>query len=295
MLYSNAYCTQVGTGGDNFQGWHVLFDDNTGTFFHSEYASNKPSTDGLHHYLRVDLGAGNEVERFSFTYATRRGYSVGSPTRIVVEGSNVADGGYEEIAVLTGMPTSNSTYSSDTLGNGNRYRYIRFRVTNTSSNSSPNGHPYFYISEFGMTKYVKVPTVLETVPSNNVVLNGLYTPNNYRVTYKVDGEIVATDSVLYGNEIVLREHPVKEGHTFSGWSEVPATMPAEDITVEGGFSVNSYNIIYKVDGEEYETVPVVYGTPVTLLASPTKEGHSFSGWRREQNENPGAFPRIQPS
>ena len=36
MLYSNAYCTQVGTGGDKFQGWHVLFDDNTGTFFHSE-------------------------------------------------------------------------------------------------------------------------------------------------------------------------------------------------------------------------------------------------------------------
>ena len=412
MLYSNAYCTQVGTGGDNFQGWHVLFDDNTGTFFHSEYASNKPSTDGLHHYLRVDLGAGNEVEMFSFTYATRRGYTVGSPTRMVVEGSNSADGPYSEIAVLTGMPTSNSTYSSDTLGNGNRYRYIRFRVTNTSSNSSPNGHPYFYISEFGMTKYVKVPTVLETVPSNDVVLNGLYTPNNYRVTYKVDGEIVATDSVVYGNEIVLRENPTKEGHTFSGWSEVPATMPAsditiegsfavnsynviykvdgedynvvpvtyggeiilieaptkegctfsgwseapatmpaedvtiegtftvnryavhykvdgdgfaidsvaygneivlrenptreghtfsgwsevpatmpaEDITVEGGFSVNSYNIIYKVDGEEYETVPVVYGTPVTLLASPTKEGHSFSGWRREQNENPGAFP-----
>ena len=286
MLYSNAYCTQVGTGGDKFQGWHVLFDDNTGTFFHSEYASNKPSTDGLHHYLRVDLGAGNEVERFSFTYATRRGYTVGSPTRIVVEGSNVADGEYEEIAVLTGMPTSNSTYSSDTLGNGNRYRYIRFRVTETYSNQSPSGHPFFYISEFGMTKYVKVPTVLETVPSNDVVLNGLYTPNSYRVTYKVDGEVYATDSVVYGNEIVLREFPGKEGHTFGGWSEAPATMPAEDIVIEGSFTVNSYVVTYMVDGEEYETVSVVYGTPVTLIDEPVKEGHTFSGW----SESPATMP-----
>ena len=30
--------------------------------------------------------------------------------------------------------------------------------------------------------------------------------------------------------------PTKEGHTFSGWSEAPETMPAEDIVIEGSFS-----------------------------------------------------------
>ena len=277
MLYTNAYCTDT-TWGDEFNGWYVLFDGDDGTFFHSEYASNKTSVDGLHHYLRVDLGAGNEIEKFSFTYATRRGTIDGSPTKIVVEGSNVADGGYEEIAVLTGMPTSNSTYSSDTLGNGNSYRYIRFRVTETRSNSSPSGHPFFYISEFGMTRYVDATSIPEIMPARDVVIEGVFTVNNYAVTYKVDGVEYAVDSVAYGSEVVLREHPVKEGHTFGGWSEAPTTMSAEDITIEGVFTVNTYNVIYKVDGEEYKVVPVVYGSEVTLIEVPIKEGYIFGGW-----------------
>ena len=276
MLYSNAYCT---TGGDNFQGWHVLFDDNTGTFFHSEYASNKTSTDGLHHYLRVDLGAGNEVELFSFTYATRRGYTVGSPTRMVVEGSNSADGPYSEIAVLTGMPTSNSTYSSDTLGNGNRYRFIRLRVTETYSNQSPSGHPFFYISELGLTKYVERFSIPEVMPAEDVVINGTFTVNSYALKYVVDGEVFAVDSIAYGNEIVLRELPTKEGHTFSGWSEAPAKMPAEDVTIEGSFIVNYYTVTYIVDGEVYKTETVAYGTEIPTVELPVKVGHTFGGWQ----------------
>lgn len=57
----------------------------------------------------------------------------------------------------------------------------------------------------------------------------------YSVTYIVDGEIFATDSIAYGAEITLIEAPVKDGYTFSGWSEAPATMPAEDIIITGTF------------------------------------------------------------
>ena len=44
--------------------------------------------------------------------------------------------------------------------------------------------------------------------------------------------------------------PVKEGYTFSGWSEVPATMPAEDIVVEGSFTPITWinGVVY--DAEE---------------------------------------------
>ena len=90
----------------------------------------------------------------------------------------------------------------------------------------------------------------------------------------------------YGNEIALREYPAKEGYTFSGWSEAPATMPAEDVVIEGTFAVNYYNVIYKVDGEEYMVVQVVYGSEITLIDEPTKEGHTFSGW----SETPATMP-----
>ncbi len=55
-------------------------------------------------------------------------------------------------------------------------------------------------------------------------------------------------------------------------------MPAHDVVVTGSFTVNSYNLIYKVDGEEYNTSTFAYGTELTPEAEPTKEGYSFSGW-----------------
>ena len=55
-------------------------------------------------------------------------------------------------------------------------------------------------------------------------------------------------------------------------------MPAEDIIISGSFSVNSYTITYVVDGEEYASAIVAYGSEIGLIAPPVKDGHSFSGW-----------------
>ena len=121
----------------------------------------------------------------------------------------------------------------------------------------------------------EAPTIM---PAEDITISGTFTANDYAVTYIVDGEVYKTDSVTYGTEIVLIDEPTKEGHTFSGWSNASATMPAEDITVSGSFTVNSYVVAYIVDGEVYETVSVVYGTDVVLIDEPTKEGHTFSGW-----------------
>ena len=102
----------------------------------------------------------------------------------------------------------------------------------------------------------------------------------------VDGEVYKTETVAYGSEVVLVENPTKEGHTFSGWSEAPATMPAKDVVIEGTFAVNSYTVTYIVDGEVYKTETVAYGSEVVLVENPTKEGHTFSGW----SEAPATMP-----
>ena len=34
--------------------------------------------------------------------------------------------------------------------------------------------------------------------------------------------------------------PTKEGFTFSGWSEIPETMPDHDVTITGTFIANTY-------------------------------------------------------
>ncbi len=118
----------------------------------------------------------------------------------------------------------------------------------------------------------------ETMPANDIEITGSFSVNTYAITYMVDGEVYTTDSLAYGSEIILIDEPTKEGYTFSGWSELPETMPAEDITITGSFSINNYDLVYMVDGEEYKRVTLEFGSEIIPEKEPTKEGYTFSGW-----------------
>jgi len=118
----------------------------------------------------------------------------------------------------------------------------------------------------------------ETMPAHDVTVTGLFSINSYKLTYTVNGEVYKTYDVEYGTAITPEAEPTKEGYTFSGWSEIPETMPAHDVTVIGTFSINSYKLTYVVDGVEYKSYDFEYGATITPEAEPTKEGYTFSGW-----------------
>ena len=42
-----------------------------------------------------------------------------------------------------------------------------------------------------------------------------------------------------GEEIIPIDDPVREGYIFGGWGEIPATMPAHDVVVNGSFTINA--------------------------------------------------------
>ena len=100
----------------------------------------------------------------------------------------------------------------------------------------------------------------------------------HKLIYMVDGEKYKSYDVEEGEPITPEAAPTKEGYNFSGWSEIPETMPNQDVIITGSFSVNSYKLTYMVDGEVYKTSSVAYGTVLTPEAAPTKEGYTFSGW-----------------
>ena len=115
---------------------------------------------------------------------------------------------------------------------------------------------------------------------DNITLTAEFSAKKYNIIYKVDGSEYKTFSVEYGSAVTPIAAPEKEGYTFSGWKGLPeSTMPASDVTVNGTFSVNSYTLIYKVDSIEYKTFSVEYGSAVTPIAAPEKEGYTFSGWK----------------
>ena len=118
----------------------------------------------------------------------------------------------------------------------------------------------------------------ETMPAHDVIVTGSFTKGNYKLIYKVDGQVYKTVNYDFGDTITPEAAPTKEGYVFSGWSDIPATMPAHDVTVTGTFSINSYKLTYIVDGEEYKSYEVEYGSAITPEAAPTKEGYVFSGW-----------------
>ena len=125
-----------------------------------------------------------------------------------------------------------------------------------------------------------------TMPANDMEVTGSFSINSYILTYKVDGEVYKRDTLVYASAITAFPSPTKEGYTFSGWSEIPTTMPANDVEIVGTFSINSYKLVYMIDGAEYNSLTLEYNSTVTPEAEPTKEGYTFSGW----SEIPATMP-----
>lgn len=126
-----------------------------------------------------------------------------------------------------------------------------------------------------------------TMPAYDLVFVGTYAANYYTVTFKIGDEIIKMADLAYGSEIILPEVPEKEGHTFSGWGEVPATMPASNIEIVGSYLVNNYIITFKIDDEVIYTGELMYGAEISAPQAPDKEGYTFSGW--------GIVPAVMPA
>ena len=126
-----------------------------------------------------------------------------------------------------------------------------------------------------------VETTLPAVTADIPEYTGPIEPASYKLTYIVDGEPYKELMYEYGAAITPEPAPEREGYTFSGWSEIPATMPEHDVTVTGTFSINSYKLTYMVDGEVYKEYTLEYGAAITPEPAPTKEDWEFSGWKEE--------------
>ena len=100
----------------------------------------------------------------------------------------------------------------------------------------------------------------------------------YTITYLVDGQEYAVLDQKVGETPLLPEAPEKEGHTFTGWANLPDVMPTENLTVEAQFTVNAYTATYYLDGEVFTEQQVDYGAELTPPTAPEREGFAFLGW-----------------
>lgn len=119
---------------------------------------------------------------------------------------------------------------------------------------------------------------------DDTMLYGKWTINKYTITFDTDGgSEIAPIKQNYGTDVTVPADPTKEGYTFTGWdTEIPATIPAKDITVKAQWLINEYTIIFDTDGgSRIDPIKQNYGTDVTVPADPTKDGYTFAGWDKE--------------
>ena len=123
----------------------------------------------------------------------------------------------------------------------------------------------------------------DKMPNHDVTITGTFSPNTYKLTYKVDGVEYKVCEVNFDTEVVPEPEPTKKGMTFSGWRNIPKKMPAGDVTVTGTFSwskITKNGVIYQVYNAENELAEVLGNDnasgEVKIISPVEVGGYNFS-------------------
>ncbi|MBR5518087.1 MAG: InlB B-repeat-containing protein [Clostridia bacterium] len=124
----------------------------------------------------------------------------------------------------------------------------------------------------------------------DMVVNAKYKEGDltkYTVTYKADGKVFATETVVSGYSALATETPVKDNYTFAYWtlngSRYNLNKPVTgNITLEAVFSPNPVKVNFYMDEamtELYQEGTGYYNTAYGTLPAPEKDSYKFVGWK----------------
>ena len=120
--------------------------------------------------------------------------------------------------------------------------------------------------------------VPQTMPARDVYVYATTTLAQYKLSYYVDGKLVHFTMLPYQAEIPSYSFVPTDGYTVSAWSNLPATMPNNDVNVTATTAIASYDILYYVDGVLVKTQTYLYGSDVTAYSYTAPDGKIFLGF-----------------
>ena len=130
-----------------------------------------------------------------------------------------------EMMLYAGWKVNRYTITFDTAGGSKIDSITQDYGTAITTPANPTREGYTFI---GWNR--EVP---ETMPAENVTITAQWKINRYTITFDTaGGSEIASITQDYGTAITVPANPTREGYTFIGWDKaIPATMPAENITV----------------------------------------------------------------
>lgn len=170
----------------------------------------------------------------SGTLATRPDAPTATPG-YTFDGWNKADGTAwdyasdkvtDNITLYAKWAANTYTITFDTAGGSEIAPITQDYGTVITAPEAPTREGYTFI---GWDK--EIPT---TMPAENMTVTAQWEINQYKITFDTaGGSEIAPITQDYGTAITSPADPTREGYTFIGWdTEIPATMPAENITLK---------------------------------------------------------------
>ena len=178
------------------------------------------------------------------------------------------------------------TYQPGTNGSGNAVTDIKFYndiLTLRGALFTRTGHTQVgWATVDGGEKVYGLDDVY--TKNEALALYPVWNTNKYTITFDTaGGSEIAPITQDYGTQITAPADPTREGYTFIGWNrEIPANMPAENVTLTAQWEINRYTVTFDTaGGSEIAPITQDYGTAIAAPADPTREGYTFIGWDRE--------------
>ena len=280
--------TDVTRTGYTFKGWY----DNENLTGSPVTAISNTETGNKEYWAKW------EINQYTITFDTAGGSTVASITQdygtAITAPADPTREGYTFIgwdkAIPTTMPAENMTITAkwkvnqytitfDSNGGSEIAPITQDYGTAIAAPADPTREGYTFI---GWDK--AIPT---TMPAENMTITAKWKVNQYTITFDSNGgSEIAPITQDYGTAITVPSNPTREGYTFIGWDkEIPATMPAENVTITAKWAINKYTIRFNTDGGTY-IFPITadYGSKIHNPGTLYKPGFIFDGWDRPYPE-----------
>ena len=181
----------------------------------------------------------------------------------------------ENITIKAQWKANSYTITFDTDGGSEISPITQDYGSEITAPANPSKTGYTFV---GWDK--EIPTAM---PAENITIKAQWKANSYTITFDTDGgSEISSITQDYGSEITAPDNPSKVGCTFVGWDkEIPAAMPAENITIKAQWKANSYTITFDTDGgSKVESKTLSWHDKVLDgVAEPIRNGYSFIGWK----------------
>ena len=223
----------------------------------------------------------NNPTKTGYTFAGWTGTGLAEPTTsVTIAAGSTGDRSY----TATWTPTEyNITLTLDGGTAVNPTTYTILSEDITLNNPTKTGYTFKGWKLNGVGE-ARMTVTITTGSTGDKAYTATWQVNQYTITFNSNGGS-AVDAITqdYATEVEAPTNPERTGYTFAGWTpEVPATIPAENITCVAQWTINQYTITFNTAGGSV-IAPIVqdYATAVVAPANPTREGYTFAGWDKD--------------